>query len=150
MGDARDQPGGRRGDAGEMAEEVQRHPLAGQNGAGIAVDAGDDITDGKRRAIVLQRFEMEGRVAFAESAAGQRQAGEHARLARDERGPRRRIGGDRRRRGDVAGAAEVLPQRGADGVLDEETGKVGKLYMHRCQSASPTARSPIFSATMTR
>ena len=41
--DRADDRGGRRGDAAEMAEEVQRHALGGQNAPSRPGDLGDDI-----------------------------------------------------------------------------------------------------------
>ncbi len=78
--------GGGGGDAAEVAEEVQRHALGGQDAAGGALDAGDDVARLRAVAVLAHTVEPDRRVDQPEGERGQIQAGDRAGLAGDEGG----------------------------------------------------------------
>ena len=101
-----------RRDAGEPAEEIQRHALAGQHGAGRARDRQQRHAGGDARAVaVVGRGCRRPATSLRKRRSRERQAGDHAGLARHHDGAGRRVLRDRRDRGDVAGAAEILVER---------------------------------------
>ena len=115
----------RRGDAGQMAQEIQRHPLGRENGAGRAADAwraqrrlSTSLPSGAATSNVQRRIDQ------PKGDFGGDQAGDAARLARHQ--PGRRLSGSAgmvSSAGDVAGAAQIFRQRGADLRLDQQAAR---------------------------
>ena len=100
--------------AGQMAEEIQRGALGGQHAARRAADR-RDRSPGREAAAVGQldaRSRSPGRSVESEQRGIE--PGDDAGLARHQRGLGARLGRHDRVGGDVAGAAEILQQRGAD------------------------------------
>ncbi len=102
---------GRGGDAGEMAEEIERDALGAENGARIAGNRHQLGAARDRRAVAHMGGDFDVRREPAERRRDQRQAGDDAGLARVEQGAARRVLRHGRDRGDIAGAAEVLRER---------------------------------------
>ena len=71
-------------------------------------------------AVAQLRCEPDLRGKLAERGGNERQAGDHAGLARDHGGARLRVLGDRRHRGHVAGTPEILSERADDHRIDLE------------------------------
>ena len=108
------------GDAGQMLDEIERHALRRQHRARVAVDVHQRGPGLDRRAVAHRRHDLDVGRKLAEAGGGERQAGDGAGLPRDHHGAARRAGRDRRDRGDVAGAAEILGERARHRVLDLE------------------------------
>ena len=75
---------------------------------------------GDGAAIAKMRMDVDIRRKLLERRNRERQAGDHARLPRDQDGVGLgclRYGGDR---GDIAGAAEVFVQRALHGICDDQ------------------------------
>ncbi len=115
---------GRGGDAGEMAEEIERNALGAENGARIAGNRHQfgswPRSSSPSRACGLD-FDV-GRQP-AECRDDQRQAGDHAGFARVEHGAAVGILRHRCGRGDVAGAAEIFLERAVHRRFDLERGQ---------------------------
>ena len=71
-------------------------------------------------AIARMRLDLDVGREFLECRDRERQARDHAGLARDHDRAGRRVFRDRRNRGDVAGAAEILVERAVDGLVDRK------------------------------
>ena len=121
-----DDGGGCGRDPGEMAEKVERGPLGGEDGARRAADAGDRLAGADAAAVGPRNGERDRRIEEAESERGKIEAGDHAGLARDERGLGARRGGDDRVRGEIAGAAEIFGECRAHEGLDQQGGEGGQ------------------------
>ena len=112
--------GGRGGDAGEMAEQVERSAFGRKHGARVAGD-GHQLGLGRDAiAVAGARLDLDVGREPAERRRDQRQARDRAGLARDHDGAGRRAGGNGRDRGHVAGAAEILGERALDRGVDLE------------------------------
>ena len=117
------QLGGGRGDAREMAQQVQRHALGAEHGAGRPVDPHHHVAGLDRPAVGPMDLHADHGV---EQPEGQRRgvgAGDDAGLAGDDGAGAARVGREDRPARDVAGAADVLGQGGADQRLDEQRGQ---------------------------
>ena len=114
-GDGVDPRPGRRRDAGQVAQQVERGPLAGQQRRRRAADAHQDVAGADRvhRRCSGARPRASAPTSGAHHRFGDRQAGDHAVGPRDEVAPRASGPGDRRDAGDVDAAVEVLLERGA-------------------------------------
>ncbi len=127
-----------------MAQEIQRDALGSKDRAGRPLDAGGDGAGGKRAAVAQLGAEDNARVGLAEGAFGDGKAGKDAGLARDDDGAGNRVGGNGGGRGDVAGAAEVLGEGGANRV-DDEVLRERRQVAHAGDRAS--TRAPTRSAS---
>ena len=129
---------GRGGDAGEVAEEIERGALGGQDRARIAGDRHQLGPGLHRRAIACMRFDPDFRREPAKRRRDQRQAGDHAGLARDDDGAAAGVLRYGRDRGDVAGAAEVFLERARHRRFDFERRDEGvgakKRHRHSLQT----------------
>ncbi len=118
---------GQRGHAAQASEKVQRHPLRRQNAPRGALDAGDDGAGGEMIAVAGQGLEGQGGIDQFERLFRQIEPGQHARLfPRGDHGAGAGFGRNGRLRGDVAGAAKILIERGANRLFDEEGIKHGQ------------------------
>ncbi len=111
VGDARSERRGRGGDAGKVAEEIERHAFGAEDGAGIAGDRHQPGAGPDCRAVARLRVDLDVGRQPAERGGGQRQSGNHAGLPGIEHGAARRVLRHRGDRGDVAGAAQVFLER---------------------------------------
>ena len=112
---------GRRRHAGQMAREIQRHPLGGEDGAGGAGNRGQHIARLPRRAAIGDGGgEGQGWLDQLERDLSGNQAGDAARFARHQFCRGGFIRGQNEFGGDVAGAAHILGQSGADLRLDQK------------------------------
>ena len=125
VGDARDERRGRGGDARQVAEEIERGAFGAENGARIARDRHQLGAGRDRRAVARVRRDLDLRRQPAERRLDQRQAGDHAGLARDHDGAAARILRHRRGRGDIAGAAQILFERARHRRFDFERREKG-------------------------
>ena len=132
------------GDAGEVAEEVERHPLGGEDGAGRPFHFGHDETVFHGVAVGGFGVEADRRIDCVEGGGSNIEAGQNAGFARDEIGGGHGIGGNRRGRGDVPCPAEILLQRGAHGLGDQQIGQAGQ-FAH---AGTGTRRAPTAAALM--
>ncbi len=132
VGDARDELRGGGGDAGKMAEEIERDTLGAENGAGIAGNRHQLGPARDRRAVARMRHDLDVGRQPLERGRHQRQPGDHPGLPRIEHGAARRILRHRRGRSDVAGAAEIFFKRARHRRLDLERGQksVGTQQRH--------------------
>ena len=103
-----------RGDPGEAAEEVERHPLAREDRRRRAAQLGER-TRLAPAPVGGERLERERGVHAREDGLGDGQPGRHARRPLLDRGPRGSALGDHRGGGQVAGP-EVLLERQGDHV----------------------------------
>ena len=108
----RDRCGGG-GDAAQVAQEVQRHALGRQHGAGAALDARDLRARLQHAAVRARHAEADRRIQRAERQPRQVQPGQHALLARHQARFRLGVGGHDGIRRQVSRATQVLEQRGA-------------------------------------
>src|SRR4029079_9717416 len=127
------------GDAAEMAEKVQRRPLAGQQTARRPLDSGDHVSWCDHAAVRPLHGEPDGRIDQLKGTARDVEPGHDAWLARAQQQGRLPVGWDDRVRRDVAGAAQIFQQGGANQRLVHEGQKRGK--RHGC--ALPTDRDPV-------
>ena len=109
--DARRECGGRGGDAGEVAEIIERGALGGKDGARIAADRHQLGAGLDRCAVARMRRDLDIGRQSAECRGDQRQPGDHAFLARGNDGAAAGVLRHRCDRGDIAGAAKVFLQR---------------------------------------
>ena len=105
------------GDARHALQQVQPDALGAQDAPRGALDAGQRRTGPERLAVARERLDRDARVDEAERRREHVDAAQHAGLARDEFGGRRRIGRDERLGGEVA-PRRVLVERGADDAVD--------------------------------
>ena len=119
-GDRIDQRPRRGRNPGQAADQVQRGPLAGEHGARVARDAGDRLTALDAGAVPAQPLDAQARIEQLEGEQPGFETGEHAGLTRRDHRVDARVGGHDRIAGDVAGAAEIFEQRGADDRLDQD------------------------------
>ena len=106
------------GDAGQVLHEIERHALARQNGASVAIDVHQHGFGVDRGAIAHRGHDLDLGRKLAEASGGERQPRDGAGLPRHHDGAAWRAGWDGGDRRDVAGAAEILGQRPRDRVLD--------------------------------
>ena len=104
----------RRGDAGEMAEKIERDALGAEHRAGVAGDGEEGRPGLDRVAVARLGGDGDARIEPAQRRFDKRQSADRPRPARrdDAAGPR--AGRHRRNRGDVAGTAEVLFEGAVD------------------------------------
>ncbi len=112
--------GGERRHAGETAEEIQRRALGGKDRRGGTFDFGEQRSGRDLVAVAVAGAEGDLRIEHQESAARAFEAGDGAGLARDELGAGAGARGQGRGRRDVAGAAQVLVERAAHRLVDDE------------------------------
>ena len=120
MGDAPHEFGRAGGDAGEVAEEIQRGTLCGQDGAGVAGNRHQAGPGLDRHAVAAVRLDLDLGRQPAECHLHQRQAGDHTRLARNDGGAAPRVLRHRRGRSDITGASKVLFERARHRGFDFE------------------------------
>ena len=143
MGDRIGHGARRRGDAGQMAEEVEGGAFGGEDGAGGAGYRGDRRAGGDRVAIRDRGREADRRIESGEGGLGEGEAGYGAGLARGDHRACPGFGGDRRHGGDVAGAAEILGERQPDGFGDEDRGERRTIAHAALRTAVPIETRPI-------
>ena len=97
-GDGVDERPGRRGDPAEVAEEVERRALGGDDRAHRPADRRDDVAGREQVPVVALEGDLEARIDLRERLARTGLAGEHAGLARDDRRARGRALVEQRRR----------------------------------------------------
>ena len=84
-GDGVDERPGRRRDPGEVAEEVERRALGGDDRAHRPADRGDDVAGCEQVPVVSLERDVERWIHLREGLCRAGLAGEHAGLARDDR-----------------------------------------------------------------
>ena len=90
------------------SQEIQRHPLGGQDGAGVALDRRQHRLFRHPIAVGRRQHDMQPGVHQLERQQRAIQPGDHARPARHQPGGGGAVGGDGERAGDVPGAAQIL------------------------------------------
>ena len=120
VGDGCDIARCQRGDAGKATEEIQRDALGGEEGAGGAFNGRKDRAGGDGCTIRDAGFKTQGWIEQAEGGFREIKPRDNARLARGNDGAGLFHRGNGGVGGDVAGAAEIFEEGGADGVFDEE------------------------------
>ena len=125
VADLRHVSGGERGHAREAAEEIQRRALGRKDRRGGTFDLGEQRSRRDLVAVAMAGAEGDFLIEHQECAPRAFEAGDSAGLARDELGSGPRACGQGRRRGDVAGAAQVFVERAAHRFVDDERGDGG-------------------------
>jgi hypothetical protein len=105
MRDLRDVSRSQRGDAGEVAEEIERDALGGEDRRGRPFQFGDGLTRPDPARITQQGAKGDLRIDLAKRFGRAGEARDHARLASDKLSAGLGARRDGRRGGDVAGAA---------------------------------------------
>ncbi len=115
-----DESRGRGGNAAQVTQEVQRHPLGRQHAARRAGDDGDAVARFDAAAVGPLDPHLDRRIDQTEGQRSSIQAGHDTGLARHQGrlGPRR--GGHDRVGGEIAGTAEILQERGTHDRLEHE------------------------------
>ena len=118
MRDARDESRRRGGDAGEMAEKIERHAFGAEDRPRIAGNRHQLGAALHRRAVARMRRDRNLRREPPERGGDERQSGDHAGFAHHDLGAAVEIFRNRRDRGDVAGATKIFFERARDRRLD--------------------------------
>ena len=136
------EPPGEGGHARQVAQEVQRGALGGEDRGQRPVDPAQHLAGPDLGAVVGGPVQLGRRVDLAEGLAHAAAAGDHALLAGHEGGPgpgpfRHQAGGE------VAQRADVLGQRPGDGLPDRGDGGMNDVAHDRSvrTSGAGTARS---------
>ena len=123
--------GGKRGDAGEPADKIQRGALAGKHRARRSGNRQHMHAGGDGAAIAKMRLDADIRRQFLKRRNRQRQSGDHSCLPRDQDGVGVGCFGDGGDRGDIAGAAEIFVERALHGFVDGERRQKGVRLQER-------------------
>ena len=113
--DRADELAGPRGDAGEMAQQIQHRPLADEQVAGLAGEGGDGGAGRDFVAIGGVELAVDRRVHFVDDDRQRPQAGDHAWLADDDGRAALILGADDGERGPIVEPIEIF----ADGEADD-------------------------------
>jgi hypothetical protein len=111
--------------AREVAEQVERDALGREHGTRRALERHQRRLARYARAVASLGRDRGLGGELGEGGGGERQAGDHARLARDHDRARARACRDGRDRGHIPGAAEVLGERARDHRVDLERRQEG-------------------------
>ena len=109
---------------GQPGEQVERGALGRQHRPRPAGDAGDGLAALDTAAVGGKNLDVEGGIEQFERQQRRVEPGDDARLARRNERLDLRVGRHDRVGRDVAGAAEILGQRGADDRLDQQASMV--------------------------